>query len=339
MSHYDTLQVHPKAEPAVITAAYKALAKMHHPDRKDTVGMVFKAVNDAYEVLSDPDKRRAYDAARENIKGKVIGEFRIESPIAEGGFGKTYLGRHILVDEPVCIKHCSRISATDTAILVEEAKAMWDLRHFSIPAVRNMFRLDDGSLALVLSYVPGPTLAQVVEQYAAKGKRLDPEDVAWMTERIMNALSYIHRHGVVHGDLKPQNVIVQPEKHSLVLVDFGLAAIKPSKTSGSKGYTELISPPEQVKGSPLLPQTDFYSVGMTMIYALVGGDPVRLQKQEVPHDVPKAMREFILRLIQKDVLSRPDWKTENLFETVEKMRVDAFGRARSGMKPLDVKGA
>lgn len=335
MSHYDVLQVHPKAEPGVIAAAYKALMKVHHPDRSATVhGRTAKALVDAYEVLSDPAKRAAYDAANADVKGKVIGEFVVEEPIAEGGFGKTYRGRHVVVGEPVCIKHCSRISATDAAILVEEAKAMWDLRHYAIPAVRNLLRLDDGSLALVMSYVPGPTLAEVVEQHAAQGKRLDPEDVAWITERIVNALSYIHRHGVVHGDLKPQNLIVRAEQHTVVLVDFGLAAIKPSKASGSKGYTELISPPEQIKGSPLIPQADFYSLGMTMIYALVGGDPGRLQRQEVPHDVPKAMCDFIRRLTVKDPLSRPDWRSENVFESVEKMRVAAFGRARSGMKPL-----
>jgi serine/threonine protein kinase len=333
--HYWTLELHRQASSGVVKAAYRALMKQHHPDVKDTVmGGKAKAIATAYEVLSDPAARAAYDKARNKLEGTIIGEFRLESAIAEGGFGKTYKGSHVTVGEPVCIKHCSHISAADTAILVNEAKAMWDLRHYAIPAVRNLLMLDDGSVALVMSYIEGPTLAEVVEAYANRGELVPPEHVAWMVERIINALSYIHRHGVVHGDLKPQNIIIQPDKHLAVLVDFGLAAIKPTRTTGAAGFTELFAPPEQEKGKPLLPQTDFYSLGMTMIYALTGGNPKHLKSQRMPQSVPEPLRKFIRRLIVRDVLSRPDWGTEDLMETCREVRGTSFGRRNSGMKTL-----
>ena len=334
---YDILEVHPAASPGVIRAAYHALIQVHHPDKKKTVfGSKAKALNEAYEVLSDPAKRAAYDASRNDLQGTVIGDFRIDAPIAEGGFGKTYRGTHVLLGEPVCVKHCSRVSPADADIICREAKAMWDLRHYALPAVRTLLKLDDGSLALVMSYVEGPTLAQVVEKLASQGKSLPPEHLAWIVSRVLNALSYIHRHGVIHGDIKPQNIVVQPKEHAAFLVDFGLAAVKPTQKTGSEGYTELFSPPEQVAGKPLLPQSDFYALGMTMLYALTGGDEGRLRRREVAADLPDPLCKFILRLLVRDPLNRPDWAKENLVDTFELVRRASFGRVQSGMMPLVV---
>jgi serine/threonine protein kinase len=332
--YYDALEVHPGASPEVIRAAYQALMKVHHPDKKATVlGARAKALNEAYEVLSDAAKREEYDRRRTDVSGTVIDGVRIDAAIAEGGFGKTYKGTHLLTGMPVCVKHCSRISPEDAAILVDETKAMWDLRHYALPAARNLVRLDDGSLALFMSYIEGPTLEKLALGFAAKGKRIPAEHVAWITSRILNALSYIHRHGVVHGDLKPLNVIVQAERHAAFLVDFGLAAVRPTRSTGSKGYTDLFSPPEQVRGDPLNPQTDFYSLGMTMLFALTG-DMGHTSRREVPSDVPDALCKFILRLIVRDPANRPDWRKEDVIASFEAVRMASFGRTQSGLLEL-----
>lgn len=334
-NYYDELEVHPNASQEVIEAAYKALMRLHHPDKGITVsGQRARSLNAAHEVLSDRDKRATYDDERLNVKGKIIEGIRIDAAIAEGGFGKTYKGTHLLTGSPVCVKHCSRISPSDAQILIEEAKAMWDLRHYALPAARNLIKMPDGSLALIMSYIEGPTLEKVVQAYADRRERFPAEHVAWIMSRLLNALSYMHRHGVVHGDLKPQNVLIQPEKHAAILVDFGLSAIKPGKGQGSKGYTELFSPPEQIKGKPLIPQTDFYALGMTMLHALNGGDALRTERHEVPSDVPDAFCKFIRRFIVKDPLSRPDWQVEDLIASLEAVRVASFKRAQSGMIPI-----
>ena len=95
--------------------------------------------------------------------GKVIGNYRIIREIAEGGFGTTYYGEHLIVGEPVCIKHCHHVSADDSGVLISEAKSIWNLRHYSLPVMRDMLQMDDGSLALVMSYIQGPTLEQIVK--------------------------------------------------------------------------------------------------------------------------------------------------------------------------------
>lgn len=326
--HYARLQVDPRAGDEVIDAAYRALMKLHHPD-KGGDGEAARALNDAHATLSDTARRADYDRGREAREGTLLGPYRVLAPIAEGGFGKTYKAEHTLADEPVCIKHCTRISPEDDALLIQEAKAMWDLRHFAIPAIRDLIRLEDGSLALVMSYIPGQTLAQIVEKIG----RLEPEHVAWIAQRVLNALMYIHSHGVVHGDLKPQNVIVQSESHQVVLVDFGLSAVKPSRHSTSKGFTPHFAPPEAERGDPLLPESDFYSLGMTMIYAL-SGDPEALKRKQVPEEVPEPLCDFIKRLIVRDVLARPRWETVNLFDEIQEVRRRSFGRGHSEMKPI-----
>ncbi|HTM68934.1 MAG TPA: hypothetical protein VL426_06590, partial [Candidatus Binatia bacterium] len=153
-NYYELLQVSPRARPEVIHAAYRALLKAIGDDDADLIGRV----SEAYGVLSSVASRARYDGERE-AGGTIIGEYRVLEEIAEGGFGKTYKAEHVFLGEPVCIKQCSRISPDADAILIEEAKAMWHLRHFGIPAARTVMRHDDGSLMLVMSFIPGPTLA------------------------------------------------------------------------------------------------------------------------------------------------------------------------------------
>ncbi|MEY4722637.1 MAG: serine/threonine protein kinase [Candidatus Parcubacteria bacterium] len=325
---YRLLEVDPRARPEVIKGAYNALMKVVHPDHGGDEA-TFTAVTEAYKTLSDPARRAAFDAKAKPGKGTVIGSFRILEELAEGGFGTTYKGEHVRTRMPVCIKYCSEISAQAEEVLVNETNSIWDLKHFGLPVMRDLLTLDDGSLALVMSYEEGPTLEQVVEKIG----RIDPEHVAWITERILNALLYLHRHGVVHGDLKPQNIIIKPKEHLVSLIDFGLAMIKPDKGARSSGYTPLFAPPEQEKGGVLLPESDFYSLGMTMIYAL-SGDLKRTARREIPSDVPEPLCDFIRSLIVRDVLARPNWDKSNVYEDYLDVRKRSFGRGRSDMKPL-----
>lgn len=319
---YKVLEVDPKASTEVIEAAYRALAKKNQDDENR-----LKKLNAAKSVLFDQKKRKKYDNQEEPETGKVVGGYRIVEKIAEGGFGTTYKAVHVMTGCPVCIKHAATISASDEALLMEEAKSCWDLRHWGIPSMRDILKMPDKSLALVMSYVPGPTLAQIVEKHP---EGIEPEHVAWITERILNILKYLHFHGVVHGDVKPQNIIVQPESHTVTLVDYGLSAVRPSGKTGAKGYTPFFASPEQKAGKTPIPETDLYGLGMSIIFAL-GGD---VEFIKVPGSTPDGLCAFIKKLIKQEPLARPNWQKEDLCETIQEIRERDFGRKASGMKPL-----
>lgn len=331
MTHYEVLQVMPSARPEVIDAAYKAQVRLLHPDVNPGHEDIVMKLNEAHRVLRDPKLREAYDATLAEKPGDVIGgKYRIQRKIATGGFGTTYLAEHIaLPGSMVCIKQASRISPKYEKVLANEATAMWDLRHHAIPAIRDYLRLDNGSVALVMSYIPGPTLHALVEQNGP----IVPEDVAWITERMLNALQYLHFHGVIHGDLKPLNVIVDEEKHECTLVDFGLVSVRPEATTKSYGETPLFTPPEIKKGFPPIPQTDFYSLGATMIFALTG-DLAAVKDRKVPSTVPDALSDFMRRLLHWKPLERPDWSSEDLMNTFADVRQKSFGRRYSNMHPI-----
>lgn len=183
---YELLEVSPRARPEVIEAAYRALIKKYHPDKIGGDEHRAKALNAAKGVLLDEEKRAEYDANVRGKKtsshdgdysdlvGKKVGNYTVLELIAEGGFGKTYRAEHNESKLPACIKRGDEVSPLDEEILLQEAASIWDLRHYGIPAMRDVVRLEDKSLALVMSYVPGSTLEKIVE----KNGGLDSEHVA-----------------------------------------------------------------------------------------------------------------------------------------------------------------
>lgn len=330
-SHYDILQVMPTARPEVIVAAWRAQMKLLHPDHTPGYGDIVRQMNEAKRVLTDPDLRSAYDAELVKRRGGALeGKYRILEEIAEGSLGITYKAEHTaLPGNLVCVKHAKCVEPEYKAIWDREVSAMWDLRHHAIPAIRDYLKLSDGSMAIVMSYIPGPTLHDLVKVNGP----IIPEDVAWIAERILNALQYLHFRGVIHGDLKPHNVIIDEEKHEASLVDFGIAAVKPTGSTRALGATPMFMPPEIEKGFPPLPQADFYSLGATMIYALTG-DLKAVAHRQVPNTVPDPLCEFMKRLLHWQALQRPDWGTEDLMATFARVRQQSFGRRYSGMRPI-----
>lgn len=328
--YYEILQISPLAEAEIIEAAYSALLIKHESNKSSASKKIVRQITEAFKCLSNPESRKSYDKNRNaDLTGTVIGDYRLIEHLASGGFGSTYRGEHILTGQPVCIKDCHLISPEDNKILLQEAIAMWDLRHFSIPTVRNVIRLDDGRLILVMSFIPGMTLEKVVQKIG----EVPAEHVSWIMERILNALKYIHYYGVIHGDIKPQNIIIQPETHTISIVDFGLSMIKPTASSDSKGYTPYFAPPEQMKRSTLLPESDFYSLGLTMIYAL-SGDMQSVKRRSVPEGTPNELCDFIKRLIVRDLINRPNWEKEDLGDTIQKVRAYCFGRTTTNLRPI-----
>jgi serine/threonine protein kinase len=118
-----------------------------------------------------------------------------------------------------------------------------------------------------------------------------------------------------------------------VLVDYGLSLVKPTSSDESKGYTPFFAPPEAIAGKPLIPESDYYSIGMTMIFALSGGTKY-VERKEVPSDVADELCDFIRKMIAKSVSNRPQYPKEDIVDTFVHIREKVFGRRSSNLKPL-----
>ncbi|MDO8516898.1 MAG: serine/threonine-protein kinase [Nanoarchaeota archaeon] len=252
----------------------------------------------------------------------TIGNYRVLTQIGEGGFGRVFQAEHLVLGEKACLKQNINSSVEDVELLKHEVKLLWNLDEYhSIPSVKDFIQLDRTNAVLVMKYIDGKTLEDIVEK---KGP-LYPEDACWITERLLGALFYAHCYGTIHSDVKPQNVFVEPRKHDIKLIDFGLASYKPGSHTKPAGYTPKYAAPELVNGNPPIPQTDLYGVGMVMLRAL-GGD---IAKKSFRSDTPEEITEFCNELLRYNPLERPSWEKNNPLERLANVREKVFGRRHS----------
>lgn len=323
MNLYQVLNVDPRASTDVIQAAFKVLASKYHPDKPGGDTEIFQKLTEARDLLTNSQKRQNYDhSLKTGMSGKkIIGSYEILKFLAEGAIGRTYVVRHLMTRKLAVLKACLEISPEHEEIMLNEAGAIWDIRHYAFPAIREVLKLDDGAVAIVMSYIPGPTLEQAVKHLGS----LEPIHVGWIFERLLAGLNYLHANGVIHGDIKPQNIVLNPESHGAVMIDFGLAMVKPTSKSLNIGYTDHFSPPEQLSSDrkPLIPESDLYALGMTMLYALTG----KLTKRgdRLPNTIPPEMAKYIQVLTDPDIRKRPNWQTADLLYEFGQLRTKVFG--------------
>jgi eukaryotic-like serine/threonine-protein kinase len=214
----------------------------------------------------------------EPAPGRIVaGRYALERPVGRGGMGVVWhardvvLGREVAVKEvvlPPTLPDSERRAAQ--ARVMREARAAARLNHPNAVTVYDVVQ-DQGGTFIVMELVGAPTLAELVR---AEGP-LPPERVAAIGAQVASALEAAHRAGIVHRDVTPGNVMVL-EDGTAKLADFGIASLQgdPRLTSaglaiGSPAYMA----PEQAKGEPTGPPTDYWGLGATMFYAVEGQAP------------------------------------------------------------------
>ncbi len=325
---YAILEVSTRASPEIIQAAYHALVRKWKYNNEGEIGREsLKQLISAFDTLSDPKKKALYDEQWKDLAGKVVGgRYRVLERVGQGDYYYDYKGEHVIRKLPVLIRQCSEISPQMEEVLLNEAEDLWDLRHHSLSSIRDMFRLDDGSLAIVMSYIGGKTLSD----YVTENGPIDPEDIAWIAERALNTLWYMHDRGVIHRGVNPNSIIIQD--HSVVLSNLTRSMTDEIGDAKSRDFAKIFAPPEEGSGLPFLPESDIYSLGLSMIFGLSGGLD-HVLRREIPKGTPDPLVRFFRKLIIQEVTARPS-SAEELFKEIPKVRMESFGRLHSEMKPI-----
>ncbi len=259
----------------------------------------------------------------------LSGRYRIVRHVARGGMAEVYLGHDELLDRTVAIKVLIPERAFDASFVERfrrEAKAAAGLNHQNIVGVHD-FGEDDGQYFMVMEYVDGPTLRDVIRSDGPLG----PERATTIAAAIAAALAAAHAKGIIHRDVKPANVLIASATGTVKVADFGIARAAdglqdgltmPGAVMGTATYLS----PEQAQGLPLDARSDIYSLGMVLYEMLAGTAPF---KGETPvavaykqlHEVPPApsalnpavtpaLDALVARTLSKDPDQRPATATE-----------------------------
>lgn len=242
------------------------------------------------------------------------------SKLSEGAFGRTFIGRHSILSEcKVCIKQEKTGQADYQKLFREEAEMLWKLSHPSLPHIKDYIVHPDPDIGhiMVLSFIEGQSLDTVVGQ----GTIAD-EHLCWILDRIMNALSYLHYGGLIHSDLKPENVILDIAEHNATLVDLGMAVRASVRGVKAKGGTPCYMPPEFELGKSPTPASDIYSLGIMALY-MSGGN---IQNGEPPTDMHPKLKDFVNRMIRRNPESRPQ-DVDAIRTELFQLRKEIWGRS------------
>ena len=213
------------------------------------------------------------DSLLPDLQQALTGRYLLERRLGRGGMGVVYLARELRLDRRVAIK----LLPPDRAVQPEarerflhEARTAASLSH---PGIVPIFAVHEagGFVFFVMAYVEGETLGQRVWDSGP----LRPAVAARMLEEVARALAYAHARGVVHRDVKPDNILLDRTTGRALVTDFGIAHVDSAVSSGSRrvlGTAEFMSP-EQALGDRVDARSDLYSLGVVGFFALSGRLP------------------------------------------------------------------
>lgn len=235
----------------------------------------------------------------DSLVGRRLDEYRLDSLLGQGGMARVYRGLDVRLKREVAIKVIDKPFRADqdyTRRFEQEAQALAQLEH---PHIVRLYRYGEanGLLYMVMQYIEGQRLDQLLAAYRQEGQFIEPEKAARLIREIGAALDYAHGKGVIHRDVKPSNIILN-QPGQAILVDFGLALLADIGTRGEALGTPHYIAPEQARSSAyVVPQSDLYALGVILYEMFAGRAPF---EAEDPVDVailhitepPPSPREF-----------------------------------------------
>jgi serine/threonine-protein kinase len=230
----------------------------------------------------------------------LAGRYRLEREVGAGGMGRVFEAVDTRTGKHVAVKLMfARVEADPRALrrFAQEGEALATLKHPNIVQVYDHL-VDEYSGCIVMELLPGRSLGRVLRGQSTAGRSgpMTLEEVKHVAEQVASALAFAHEHGIVHRDVKPDNIMIG-ESGVVKVTDFGIARMvrtSAATTLTSKGLTlgtPLYMAPEQIEGKSVDGRADVYSLG-AVLYAMTAGrppfvsdDPITVAYQQV-HETP-----------------------------------------------------
>ncbi len=270
------------------------------------------------------------------LQSAVAGRYSLDRELGRGGMGVVFLARDVALDRRVAIKLLPPELAADMSVrqrFLREARTAAGLSH---PNVVQVYAVEErGDLVFfVMAFVDGETLGARVWRDGP----LPASEVMRVTQEVAWALAHAHARGVIHRDVKPENVIIDRESDRAMVTDFGIAREVESSDRTPSGPilgTPQYMSPEQATGESVDPRSDLYSLGATVFFAATGVLPfeatsvagylLKLTSEKAPKlgplapRLPKRFADAVDRCLAKDAAARPA-SAEELAREIEAVR-------------------
>lgn len=301
---------------------YRSLVKKCHPDvvsngDEKLAERTFERLNELYRQVKDQIQNGSYGTASSSVITTIttkIHEYRVLQPIATGEVARLYKAEY---EDKNGQKKCAAIKIAlddkDNKLIRNEQKILKKLARVldpkdavSLPVLIDTFETGDGKAASVLELIDGYDFEALLEHPLYENGLRDPYHIGWILERQLALLGHLHKNMIVHGNIEPRHLMLNPHNHNVVLLDFCFAVDSPEAGDYIHINTPDYSPPEIASKGPPLPQTDLYGLGKSMIY-LLGGNP---RTGKLPGDIPEPYVNFIRQLTEYDWEDRANdaWK-------------------------------
>src|SRR6266446_824376 len=273
-----------------------------------------------------------------DFQGAVAGRYSLERELGRGGMGVVYLAREVRLDRPVAIKLLPPSKTADPRLrerFLREARTAAKLSHPNVIPIHAVEEIGE-FVFFAMAYVEGETLTERVRRRGP----LPPSEAARVLRDVAWALAYAHGQGVIHRDVKPDNILLESSGRVLV-ADFGIAGVVAGAgaiASGEVIGTPEFMSPEQALGEATDARSDLYSLGIVGYFILSGTLPFEAEKatevlaKQVTEPapalgriavVPRRLAQAIDRCLAKDPAERPDGPAalaEQLGQALEQRR-------------------